>query len=264
MSTDIPLAPHDRVLLLGDGHGNLRYTVDAIRLAAHLGCDAVVSVGDFGIAETAMHGDDGGRFVDACDAVAAASGITVLVVPGNHDNYDAIAERAASGTDDEGWIRWGAATRVAPRPHLWEWHGRVWMGVGGTASPDGPGGIPSFGQHRGPVIADDGEVVADLGRWWSAERITPDDVAVVRAIMDEKVHVPDGRAGEVEVHRARRAGRRVDVLITHDVPLHVPMGTGGWDRGHQQRRLLTEGLRPVGWCRSPCLVGSVGHCGDGR
>lgn len=104
----------DRILLVGDSHGNASYFRLALQVANHLGIRLVVSVGDFGFWPTGI------RFVSGCREQAKELGITLLVIDGNHD---------APGTgrrDDGGFLGWTAPTdglRLDPAllatPELW-------------------------------------------------------------------------------------------------------------------------------------------------
>lgn len=199
-----------RLLLLGDTHGDVASVVAALRAAADVGAAAVVQVGDFGL----WPGGAGSRFLEVIDSAAAAAGVPVLVVPGNHDDYDLLA---AADVDTDGWLVIASHVRAAPRGHVFAAGGRTLLACGGAASPDGPGGI--FGPSRGPVErlmwrcsrpgapAVPYEEAVDLGGWWPQELVTDVDVAVV----------------DRQVTALEAAGGHIDVLLTHDVPAAVPM-----------------------------------------
>jgi hypothetical protein len=219
-------------LVIGDSHGSRPMLREALRLAGHLGIGTVVSVGDFGI----WPGPSGKQFLDTVEQMAARRNIDVVVVPGNHDDYDQLE---ATDLDEDGWLPLRPQVRAAPRGQVWtDAGGLTWQAMGGAASPDGPGGI--FEQVRGPLPRTcvewrDGRFVetghgpvVDLGGWWPAERITNCDI-------DTAIEVA--------------AGQRVDVLITHDAPAAVPMPAGAvYPAGDEQRRLLqrlVDATRPA-------------------
>lgn len=176
-------------LVVGDSHGNWPYIRDAIKQAKAYYCHHVVSVGDFGI----WPGKSGRHLLKRIDQFADATDVEVLVVPGNHDDYDRID---AAETDDGGWHVLSERVKGAPRPYLWTLRGRAWLGFGGGASIEGPGG--AYKQDRGPVHTD-GTRKYDLGSWWPEERIS--DAKVIQAI-----------------DRIATAARPVDVMISHDAP----------------------------------------------
>lgn len=221
------------VLLLGDSHGTTGMVTGAIAQAAERGCVMLVSVGDFGI----WPGDRGRWFLDEVTDAAQQHGMPVVVVPGNHDDYDQID--AAQRTEDD-WIVLSDWVLAAPRGHVWHVARRPWMGFGGAASIDGPGG--AWPQVRGPWL--EGDLVwewdhfgrprqrratrdADLGTWWPRERIT--DADVTRAIA---------------ASRRRTLGQRFDVLVTHDVPgsFKLEQWKDGlhWETGEEQRRRIQQ------------------------
>jgi hypothetical protein len=67
-------------------------------------------------------------------------GATLLVVPGNHEDWSWIGRLEP---DDDGTLtdpaldpRFRRHLRVLPRGYRWDWHGRTWLAVGGAASVD--------------------------------------------------------------------------------------------------------------------------------
>lgn len=93
-----------RVLMLGDSHGSISMVTAAIEQAAAADANIVVSVGDFGIWPERR----GREFLDAVEAAAERRSIPVIVVPGNHDDWNQVD---ACPTDDDGFKRL--------RPHVW-------------------------------------------------------------------------------------------------------------------------------------------------
>ncbi len=215
------------VVVIGDSHGSRPMLREALRLAQQLGCGTVVSVGDFGV----WPGPTGREFLDAVDLMASQRDVCVLVVPGNHDDYDQIGQLTSR---DDGWLLLRDRILVAPRPHRFELDGLTWLAVSGAASADGPGGI--FDQVRGPLdrsaTVTDGrgrlrgrQAGFDLGGWWPQERIAPADVVAAIDLIDT-------------VHRD---GQRIDVMVSHEAPLVLPVGpVGDWQVGLEQRRLLQQ------------------------
>ncbi|WP_370327376.1 metallophosphoesterase [Euzebya sp.] len=202
-----------RVLIIGDTHGTWAAILDALELARRVCADRVVSVGDFGIWP-----GDGEGLLDATDWACLNHGVDVLIVPGNHEDYDQID---AAPVDDDGMHALRPAVRAVPRGHAWRQHGRWWLGFSGAASIDGPGG--TWPQVRGPFYGPSGMAMGDRGGWWPGERITDDDVARAHAAID----------------RVEADGGRVEVLITHDCPPWVPLGyTEPFPLGDEQRQRI--------------------------
>ena len=221
-----------QVLMLGDSHGNVSFMKRAFKqVVARDGADveAVISVGDFGI----WPGRSGQAFLDDAEMRAAKAEVPIIVVPGNHDDYDQLD---ALTPDADGWLPLREHITAAPRGHSFEIGGRTFLACGGAASPDGPGGI--FPQVRGPGPAlvrrydrrtgrmVQGEEVRDRGGWWPQEIVTAADVRRCLATID----------------RLARDGRQVDIMVTHDVPSEVVMEGPPFARGVEVRDRLQQVL----------------------
>ena len=128
----------ERVLVVGDLHGNTAYAKKVVDHAAGA-ADAIVQVGDFGVG---WRGSD--RFLDALEARLAAAGVHLYWLDGNHDHL----------TDD-----------YTDRPHItylprgtrWTWWGQTWMALGGATSIDRLSRMPGT-------------------EWWPEEALTDGDV----------------------------------------------------------------------------------------
>ncbi len=173
-----------RVLVIGDSHGHAGMVARACLVASRLGAREVWSVGDFGV----WPGRSGRGFLDSVEYDAAACGVTVRVVPGNHDDYDQVD--AALALSDGGWAALRPHVLVARRGHVHRVVSSRVMCLSGAASIDGPGGVWSL--VRGPG---DG--------WWPQERISEEDVEVACGNID--------------------AAGGIDMMVCHDVPDTVPM-----------------------------------------
>lgn len=148
------MRPIGTVMVVGDVHGDLGWIKSLLERAHQLGVDTVLSVGDFGIGP--FRGDTPGtRFGPKTERIAAKNGVTVYVVPGNHENYDTIS---ALTPRPDGWLEMSGHVRVAPRGHRWSWTGVQFGALGGAFSVDW--------RHR------------QTGRdWWPAvEEVRPEDI----------------------------------------------------------------------------------------
>jgi hypothetical protein len=142
------------IMVVGDVHGDLGWIKQLIERAHQLGVDTVLSVGDWGIGP--WPGDrPGSRFGPKTERIAAKNGVTVYVVPGNHENYDTISALTAR---PDGWLELTEHVLVAPRGHRWSWTDVQFGALGGAFSVDW--------RHR------------QTGRdWWpEAEEVRPEDV----------------------------------------------------------------------------------------
>ncbi len=167
-----------RVALLGDTHGNEAWLTVAIELVAQAGLDTIIQVGDLGI----WPGPHAARMWDRIDHWLDLHGQTMLVVPGNHEDYDQIDQLKPHA---DGWLPFRERILLAPRGHRSELGGRTICWLGGAASPD-----RGWRRHR--------QSGTGQRTWWPQEAITPDDVE--RTI----------------------AGGHAEIMITHDAPHGVP------------------------------------------
>lgn len=212
-----------RVLLVGDLHGNIDAGLRAVQRAAELGADLIVQVGDFGFwpdrgtqYEGSWQRTFEGRVTKAC----MGAGISLIWIPGNHENWEELdRRRAEEGLDELGLWEHTAA--------LWEAHpgvelligGQRWLFVGGAVSVD---------RHwRTPGVS-----------WFAQERITDEFGATIAA----------GQR-DVDVIVAHDAPSGVPFLY------ELNAGDRGWPAdliaesdAHQQlmRRILEARLAPGG------------------
>lgn len=269
-----------RIMVLGDSHGNTGFMMAAMNIAHRDRCDVVHVVGDFGIW---THVQAGVHFLDAVEEEARALGLIVTFTDGNHENFD---DLYAIPVDQDGWRRVRPHIWHAPRGHIWRWGGINLMSMGGAHSIDGPGGI--WTQARGPltkpkqlmgranarVLLDgmDEPVVLpkghDLGGWWPQEVITDADVEIAINNMaqwvDDYPLWPD-----------------IDVLFAHDAPSCIPIsGINGYPAGDENRaklqkvyevaqaQLLVHGhyhrFQQFDDIRNNCLTVCLAHDGSNR
>lgn len=182
-----------RIGLLGDTHGNHPWIKYAVREFHARGITTVIQVGDLGVSRGVRES----RRWDRTDRYLRAYGITMLVAPGNHEDYDLI-DSLSPGHD--GWLRFRSNILLAPRGLRTTMGGRSFVWLGGAGSVD-----------RTLRLA--WENNADAPRyWWPQEAITDDDVA--RAV----------------------AGGPAEVIVAHEAPTRVQTissrlrGTGGFSR----------------------------------
>lgn len=232
-----------RIMALGDSHGNIAFMRAALQLAAQNECDAIHVVGDFGIW---THVPAGVRFLDDVDELAQQLDILVTFNDGNHCHFDHLYAIPVSG---DGWRRVRPHIWHAPRGFIWRWGGITLMSMGGAHSIDGPGGV--WGQSRGPL--DSPKTVMspaidhrenphpsgvreqitlpkgyDLGSWWPQEAISDDEVETAISNMVQWVD-------DYPLHAD------IDVLFTHDAPsiINLP-GISGYPAADDNRARLQK------------------------
>jgi hypothetical protein len=144
--------------ILGDTHGQQRWTRFALWNYAEQGIDTVYQVGDFGFWRSNSGKSD--PFSLFVNDNAKALGIRVVVVPGNHEDYDLID---AVPVSDDGWQHYMSNIDIAPRGHRWTHNNVSFVALGGAPSVDRKSRLS---QER-----------SKLKLWWAQEAITEEDVA---------------------------------------------------------------------------------------
>lgn len=119
-----------RVLLAGDWHGNEDASAAAIALAGDHGCAKVLQLGDFGL----WPGRED-AWLDHVDAHAAAAGVELYWVDGNHENHASLAAWSGSAGAD-GLVAMRTHVVWASRGSRWEWAGVRFGALGGAVSSD--------------------------------------------------------------------------------------------------------------------------------
>ena len=120
-----------RIAVAGDWHGNARFARRMIRAVSEGSGDpvyAIVHVGDFGLMGNDLH-----SFVSRVNTACRARGIEMLVIPGNHENYEWIGAQA---TNEEGVARIASNIRLLPRGYRFTVGDKTACAVGGAVSVD--------------------------------------------------------------------------------------------------------------------------------
>jgi hypothetical protein len=183
-----------RVGLLGDTHGNHAWIKFAVREFHALGITTVIQVGDLGVSRGVRES----RRWDRTDRYLRTYGITMLVAPGNHEDYDLIDSLSVG---DDGWLHFRPNILLAPRGLRTTMGGHSFVWLGGAGSVD-------------RTLRLEWENNAEAPRyWWPQEAITDADVA--RTV----------------------AGGHADVMVGHEAPARVQAirlrlrgNTGGFRR----------------------------------
>lgn len=145
-----------KIGIAGDWHGNTKWARHAIATFAQHGVTDVIQLGDFGLGWPGRWN----QYINEIEGACVRWGVFILVVPGNHENYNfmkAAAEKAPK-------LLTQVASHVAffPRGFRAEIGGRSIVALGGAPSID-------FELRR------------ENHSWWRDEMITSDDVANVTA-----------------------------------------------------------------------------------
>lgn len=164
--------------IIGDVHGNSAVLKVALMALHKAGVTTAVQVGDFGF----WPGKRGQEYLKNVRALTEAYGITLYVVPGNHEDYDYLNGLIPNA---DGILPVQRDLYVIPRGFTWTWDETRFCALGGAPSIDRTWRIKRMMHERYPL-------------WWPEEFITPEDVE--RTI----------------------ATGPCDVLLTHDAPRGIP------------------------------------------
>ena len=146
-----------KILVVGDVHGDFSFAARTNNIAADLGIQTVIQVGDFGVWD---HHPTGNGFLNDLDEHSSLRGTTWIFLPGNHENYDRLEyyEREADGLKTfSGFIPVRENILYTGKVHKWEWEGKVFKAVGGAYSIDK--------QWRKPRVS-----------WWVQEQLTDEEL----------------------------------------------------------------------------------------
>lgn len=167
----------------GDWHANSKWANRCLHMFADAGIRTVYHVGDFGIDDDDM----GTRFRAVVSKVLAKRDMLLIVVPGNHENYDYL--ESDSYAIDQGFLVNASDPRIwyAPRGHLWTQNSVRFAAMGGAYSIDR-------------------EYRTKHHSWWPQEEITECDVL------------------DLQNNLIREGWDKVDIMITHDSPKGADVG----------------------------------------
>lgn len=116
--------------VMGDTHGNLNWSIAAVRSAAREGVSTLLHVGDFGID---FPGAKRGRNESKLNSYLVQAGIKLVISPGNHDNWETIESLPLEAN---GLARLRSHIYVLPRGGRTLVQGLQIGGLGGAFSVD--------------------------------------------------------------------------------------------------------------------------------
>lgn len=171
-----------KIGILGDLHGNTAAARFMLWSMAQHGITTVIQVGDFGIYTT----NDGMKFANKVNEYASALGITLIVVPGNHENWRVINELIGENRTE--YVPYRSNILLTPRGMRDKIGGMSFVFLSGAPSVDRGWRKEDddFHDARGTVRAN--------RYWYPEEQITGADVDYVVA------------------------GGYADVMVGHDAP----------------------------------------------
>lgn len=177
----------NKILFLGDSHGNQNFFAAAFAKAAEYNCDAIFQLGDFG---WWPHSGNGLEFISYISYTATTLGIPVYWLDGNHENFHHLLERDWPVTDDGFW-EVNPNLYYSPRGHIWSWGDKNFMSMGGAYSID-----------KEWRLQQEAKSSRQYSLWWPEETITQSDFYTA--------------VGLFEAH-----AKKIDVFLAHDKPALV-------------------------------------------
>ena len=119
-----------KIGILGDLHGNTAAARFMLWSLHKQGITHAIHVGDFGI----YSDNNGMKFASKTNQYAQEFGITIIVVPGNHENWRIINELVED--DRENLKAYRSNIFIAPRGYRCELGGMSFVMLGGAPSVD--------------------------------------------------------------------------------------------------------------------------------
>jgi predicted phosphodiesterase len=183
-----------RVMVAGDTHGDIEWCVSLTKIAARCDAKIVLQVGDFGYwprMTTRSGRPHAEAFLEAISAACERFGVTEWIfLDGNHDDHEQLF--ALGPRDDDGMAVVGERVRYSPRGNRFTLDDRHIATVGGASSMDAwlkTVGVDFGGDPYRP------------GWDWFPELEVPRPADLDRLAQ----------------------GPPIDLLLTHEAPLHVDM-----------------------------------------
>jgi len=175
-----------KIGFLGDLHGNIAAARFMVWSMSQLGVKTAIQVGDFGLYSMT----DSVKFANKVNELCERFGITLIVVPGNHENWHLVNE--LTGSDRTILAEYRSSIFIAPRGYRVVFDGMSFVMLGGAPSVDRNWRAAADRDFKAK-----GKTRANQYWYWE-EQITGADVDYV---------VADGYA---------------DVMVCHDAPRGVP------------------------------------------
>lgn len=198
-----------KIAVAGDWHINTAWADKALDALADNHITDIYHVGDFG-----FWPDAGGQeFLRLIDAKLTLMGSTLLVTPGNHDDYAFINSLSA---DEDGLLRVTDRIAVLPRGHRWTVEGVSFVSLGGAPSID-------F------------ETRTEGINWWREEAITYGDVMRT---------VAGGQADVMIAHEAPNGVNALSFTSKADTKKHSPEALSYCAESRYMMTHAVDGVRP--------------------
>jgi len=197
----------NKIMLLGDTHGNTKFVVNAVIPAAiEQGVNWIYQVGDFGYWE---HTPEGVTYLDEVQEALTGTGINLLFIAGNHDKVSMIPKRYSNVA---GFYIVRSSIWYAPNGTQWDLDGKSFLALGGAYSID-----KNYRLESEEANAQRDATTSRLRGEYSVNYI----IASTRSANAETLWFPEEEMTDDELDRilADLRDTKVDVILTHDKPL---------------------------------------------
>lgn len=185
--------------VVGDLHGQIDPAIDVLTEMGERKISHAFVVGDFGL----WGGLDGHRFLDVLQREAEQNNLSVMAIPGNHENYDIFEHYQASYPTHKGFTYLRSRVLMSPKANKFKLFGKQFVVAGGAVSIDKAWrlaqekGLPF---NTGWGFLSTGRATGDRTLWWPQEQLTDEE---------ERQIISYGQA---------------DILLTHDASNATPWG----------------------------------------
>ncbi len=201
-----------KLMLLGDTHGNTNFIIDKVIPAAkEAEVEWIYQVGDFGYWE---HTFKGKKFLDDVQEALVKAGLKLLFIQGNHDKVSLIEE---SYPVVDGFYLVRPSIWYAPNGTYWEVEGKSFVALGGAYSID-----KYIRLEDEEAKAQRNCAVSPLRGRYSEDYILKGE----RAKSAGTYWFPEEEITQVEFDKilSQLKGKKVDVILAHDKPFMANPG----------------------------------------
>jgi predicted phosphodiesterase len=216
--------PGTKVLVVGDVHGDMVWMEEqVIPYAKATGCSKVMQLGDFGMVwnDSTVHAE-----LDDLNESLENAGLTLIFLPGNHENHPLLALLAgAADQNEDGHYMLRPHVFYTGRLSAWTWDGLRMAAVGGACSIDRSVRIEGVS-------------------WWPEESLRPEEVAAATQL------------GPVDILFTHDAPMGVPMRLIPDVgsaahrvymtQIAESLGPSYWYHGHYHEPLYYRFHHPQG------------------
>lgn len=118
-----------QIAIIGDTHGNKKFTLEAIDYCKNHGADTIVQLGDFGFWRNS-------DFLKGVNKKLNRTNIDLYWIDGNHEDHHWLNSLGLAEDGTRPMPLNKNRIHHLPRGFRWNWSGKTWMSLGGAVSID--------------------------------------------------------------------------------------------------------------------------------